>query len=616
MNRSVSNVAVPIGAGLLLAGAGLWAWRRRKAAGSMAEGAAVAPYPSADASGPLGEQVRRAQDAGWDALFATSEYAHNLPLGLLWAVASQETKMQDIVGDYGHGRGLMQIDDRSHGKWLRDHGIPGLVIAVSPDEAAKKGVEVNPGDRGKPPVAEAIEYAGKLLDDARAEGRKRGVKEEDLVKFMLSAYNAGPGGAASGYKQGDSDLKTTGKNYGAKVLKWWRQMFPAGEVPPQIAGVLPTIGATREAGIAPALHALLDQVDAIWPRRNTASDGAIGDSDSPDHMSGNAVDVTNDPTNGPDLRALAEILLGDPRTHYVIFDSKIANRDVQAGAWRPYPEREEGEDIGDYEGRAKGYNKHSRHIHISIRRSGRADGSRWPRGAKDNAALARAVRAAPVAAPIERLPELLRRGAYGLWDDGLVDNFRWVPLRIGEYEVEVTADAAAAYGLRIPASFNDVLSMAGSVQDIIPPTKAIVDARWASAAKRIVLAPIAGGAHRADGKDPVGIEQVREWSERLGPVSPGALYDGGWKEWVLEDGIPEGKAVNYGLRREDGSVWQPPGHAHAADWSDYSQLQTFVKRKAKKGGLEVDLLDEIVRGSPLGGPLPQWIVDRLNGGVA
>jgi hypothetical protein len=617
MRPTSAQIAVPVG-GLLLVGAGIWAWRRRKGTSLLTEGQPVAPYPKADAAGPLGEQVRRAQDAGWDVLFATSEYAHGLPLGLLWAVASRETMMKDIVGDFGHGRGLMQIDDRSHGKWLRDHGVPGLVVAVSPDEAAKKGIEVNPGDLGKPPVADAIEYAGKLLDGARAEGRARGVKEEDLVKFMLSAYNAGAGGAASGYKQGDSDLRTTGKNYGADVLKRWRQMFPAGEAPPQIAGVLPMIGATREAGIAPALDALLDQVDAIWPKRNTASDGAIGDSDEPDHASGNAIDITNDPTHGPDLRALAEILLGDPRVHYVVFDSRIANRDVQAGAWRPYPEREEGEDVDEYEERAKGYNKHSRHIHISIRRSGRADGSRWPKGAKDNAALAAAVRAAPLAAPasIERLPELLRRGILQLWNDGLVDNFRWVKVQIGDYEIEVTADAAAVYGLRIPASFDAVLSMAGSVRDIIPPTKAIVDARWEHAAKRIVLDPIPGGAHKADGKDPIGVQQVQDWDARLGPLSPGPLYDGGWKEWILEPGIPEGKAVNYGLRREDGSVWQPPGHAHDGKWSDYSQLATFVKRKAKRNGVEVDLLDELPKGSPLGGPLPQWIVDRLNGGVA
>jgi hypothetical protein len=600
MKTSPAQIAVPVGAGLLLAGAGLYAWRRRKAAGQIVEAPPIAALPEPDLAGPLGTQLQRAKDEGWDLFFAASEQTHGLPPGILSAVASRETMMKDIVGDAGHGRGLMQIDDRSHGAWLKAHGA---------------------GDAGKPVVADAIEYAGSLIEGAIAEGRKRGVDDAKLLKFALSAYNAGAGGAYTGYSQGDSDAKTTGKDYGRDVLKRWHQMFPTAGEPtldgaPQIAGVLPLIGAAREPGIAPALSALLDQIDAIWPKRNTASDGAIGDSDEPDHASGNAIDITNDPTNGPDLRALAELLLGDPRAHYVIFDSRIANRDVQAGAWRPYPEREDGEDIASYEDRTKLYNKHSRHIHLSIRRSGRADGSRWPKGAKDNAALASAVRAAPLAAPAsaERLPELLRRGIFGLWQDGLIDNFRWVPLTIGEYEVQVTADTAAAYGLRIPASFDDVLTVAGGVRDVIPPTKAIVDARWQNAAKRIVLDPIPGGAHKADGKDPIGVQQVQEWDAHLGPVSPGPLYDGGWKEWLLEEGIPQGHAVNYGLRRADGSVWQSPGHAHDAAWSDYSQLQTFVKRRARRNGVEVDLLDELAKGSPLGGPLPQWIVDRLNGG--
>src|SRR5512143_1913470 len=111
--RADTKTAAPIAAGLLLVtGIGIYAWRKRKAAPTI-EGPSVAPYPSADASGPLGQQVRAAQDAGWDVLFATSEYAHKLPLGLLWAVASRETMMKDIVGDFGHGRGLMQVDDRS-----------------------------------------------------------------------------------------------------------------------------------------------------------------------------------------------------------------------------------------------------------------------------------------------------------------------------------------------------------------------------------------------------------------------------------------------------------------------------------------------------------------------
>lgn len=590
--------------GLAAVGLGAFLVRRRSAAASEASSSTEIAYPTPDLSGPLGSQLQRAKDAGWLPLFEAAERAHAIPLGVLAAVASRETNMKDIIGDEGHGRGLMQIDDRSHGSWLKAHGA---------------------GDNGTPTVADAIDYAGKLVADSIAYGVAQGVADADLLKFGLSAYNAGGGGALSGYKtNGDSDAHTTGKDYGRDVLKRWREMFPAQGDPampaqPQVAGW--AIAGSSGMTLAQALATLLQQVDTIWPHRSTASDGAMADTDEPDHSSGNAIDITNDPTNGPDLDALAEELLGDPRTHYVIFNSRIANRDVDGGAWRPYPEREPGETIGDYEQRAKDYNKHSRHIHISIRRSGRADASLWPKGAKDNARLAAATREAPLPAPAstERLPELLKRGIVGLWNDGLVDNFRWIPLHIGHYDIEVTADAAAAYGLRLPASFDDMLEIAGSVGDIIPPTKAISDARWSAASKRIVLPPISGGAHKSDGIDPVGVQQVQQWDAELGPVSAGPLYDGGWKEWILEPGIAEGQAVNYGLRGKNGNadaVWQSPGHGHDDKWLDYSQLATFVKRAAKKNGKPVDLLDELASGAPelIGGPLPRWIVDRLNGG--
>jgi hypothetical protein len=40
---------------------------------------------------------------------------------LLVAMAHRETGMRNIVGDSGHGRGIMQIDDRFHADWLKQH---------------------------------------------------------------------------------------------------------------------------------------------------------------------------------------------------------------------------------------------------------------------------------------------------------------------------------------------------------------------------------------------------------------------------------------------------------------------------------------------------------------
>ena len=107
--------------------------------------------------------------------------------------------MNDVVGDGGHGRGLFQIDDRSHTQFLARNGAGG------------------PG--GKPPVAAAARYAADLLRWNFDHGARSGVRRADRLKFALSAYNAGAGGAMAGYREGDSDRRTTGGNYGSEVLR-------------------------------------------------------------------------------------------------------------------------------------------------------------------------------------------------------------------------------------------------------------------------------------------------------------------------------------------------------------------------------------------------------------
>ncbi|MCB0711666.1 MAG: peptidoglycan-binding protein [Ignavibacteriae bacterium] len=96
-------------------------------------------------------------------------------------------------GDHGHGRGLMQIDDRYHafartGKW---------------DNA-----EAN------------ILYAAKVLISSRAYIAKRyTLDDKTLLRATLAAYNCGPGNVAKALAKGrDIDFYTTGRDYGANVL--------------------------------------------------------------------------------------------------------------------------------------------------------------------------------------------------------------------------------------------------------------------------------------------------------------------------------------------------------------------------------------------------------------
>jgi peptidoglycan hydrolase-like protein with peptidoglycan-binding domain len=147
----------------------------------------------------LAEQVSRSRARGWAPIMSKAEKRHDLPAGLLLAVASRETDMEDIVGDKGHGRGLFQIDDRFHAEWLAAHGAPGPATT--------------------PRVGDAVEFAASMLESNLAFAMQNGVPAADQVRFACSAYNAGPGGALTGQRSGDCDRKTTGGDYGRDVLE-------------------------------------------------------------------------------------------------------------------------------------------------------------------------------------------------------------------------------------------------------------------------------------------------------------------------------------------------------------------------------------------------------------
>jgi peptidoglycan hydrolase-like protein with peptidoglycan-binding domain len=174
----------------------------------------------------LNQQVSRARSRGWTGVIAKAEKQHELPQGLLLALASRETNMEDIVGDGGHGRGLFQIDDRFWGDWLAKNGAP------------------RPGTT--PRLNAAADFAANMLASNIAFARKNGVGANDVLKFACSAYNAGQGGALSGFRKGDSDLNTANNDYGGDVLE--RLAAISGNGGRALAGVMPVEVAILKQG--------------------------------------------------------------------------------------------------------------------------------------------------------------------------------------------------------------------------------------------------------------------------------------------------------------------------------------------------------------------------------
>ena len=118
--------------------------------------------------------------------------------------------------------------------------------------------------------------------------------------------------------------------------------------------------------LAKSLDKLRGEVNAKWPNRSKASDGTIGDakhatrsSDHNPHIKDGsigvvtAMDITNDPENGPTIKNLSETLRQnkDKRIKYVICDGRIFSSKVSPWKWRKYT----------------GASPHIHHMHVSVR---------------------------------------------------------------------------------------------------------------------------------------------------------------------------------------------------------------------------------------------------------
>ena len=149
--------------------------------------------PTFEGHSPLQSEV-----LPWKKLINNAAVRHEIDPALIAAIISRESRGKNIIGDYGHGRGLMQIDDRWHREFL-DSNYDGL----------------EPGAN--------IDYGTKLL-------RANLDRFDGDVRAAIAAYNAGVGAVHRALGQGkDVDRVTTGGNYSSDILartEIMKDLFP------------------------------------------------------------------------------------------------------------------------------------------------------------------------------------------------------------------------------------------------------------------------------------------------------------------------------------------------------------------------------------------------------
>jgi soluble lytic murein transglycosylase-like protein len=146
----------------------------------------------------LQRQLAYVRKSGFFTLLKAAADKYDLPVAYVLAIASRETNMRHMLGDGDHGVGIIQIDIRYHE----------IAARMKADGTWK----TQPGP--------LVDYGVKLLRTnynwAQREWPQYG--ERGWRKIAASAYNSGQGNTRKSVAEGDSDLRTTGDDYGKDVL--------------------------------------------------------------------------------------------------------------------------------------------------------------------------------------------------------------------------------------------------------------------------------------------------------------------------------------------------------------------------------------------------------------
>jgi soluble lytic murein transglycosylase-like protein len=137
-------------------------------------------------------QFDYAKAVGWLPFYEEAAKEYGIAIQVLLAISSRETNIRNILGDYGRGAGVMQVDVGT---------APGFI---------QSGAWKDP--------KQSILIGSSILADKIKQVKEGLVPENDLVRVAVACYNAGGLPIVDYHKRDSIDLHTTHHNYSADVM--------------------------------------------------------------------------------------------------------------------------------------------------------------------------------------------------------------------------------------------------------------------------------------------------------------------------------------------------------------------------------------------------------------
>ncbi len=146
-------------------------------------------------------QLHSLRHTGFAGKLAEHAKAHGFSPEYFYAIASRETNCLNILGDprggQMHGVGIIQIDIQHP-------------IALKARDSGSYKTDPDP----------LLEFGAAMLAGNIAQATKQfpNMSAQQHLKVAASGYNCGMGNAIAGVNHGDSDIHTTGHDYGRDVM--------------------------------------------------------------------------------------------------------------------------------------------------------------------------------------------------------------------------------------------------------------------------------------------------------------------------------------------------------------------------------------------------------------